>query len=333
MFCSSSSADGKRLARDRARAHGRSASTSWDVGALATALSEARNTPVHARYEKTERRRDEARRRERPSRDSLAEIIRGLRSALFPAHFGVSDFTEPSLDAFVRNALDASLHALIEQVRRDLAYNAARASTAHVERAHDVVATLAEKLPALRVALEHDIGAAYEGDPAARSRAEILFCYPGITAITHHRIAYELHLLGVPLLARMISEIAHSSTGIDIHPGARVGRSFFIDHGTGVVIGETAIIGDRVRIYQGVTLGARNFPRDVEGSVVKGTARHPIIEDDVVIYAGATILGRVTVGRGSTIGGNVWLTDSVAPQSHIRQAHSRRNMFGDGGGI
>jgi serine O-acetyltransferase len=131
----------------------------------------------------------------------------------------------------------------------------------------------------------------------------------------------------------MLSEIAHSTTGIDIHPGAQIGDSFFIDHGTGVVIGETAIIGERVRIYQGVTLGARNFPRDVEGSVVKGRARHPIIEDDVVVYAGATILGRVTVGRGSTIGGNVWLTHDVPAQSHIRQVQARRNTFGDGGGI
>jgi serine O-acetyltransferase len=320
--------------RERARSEGRGPnSASWDVDALTTALSEARNASSQAGYERNARRRDEARRRERPARDALVEIIRGLRSALFPAHFGVSDFSEPSLDAFVRGALDTSLHELVEQVRRDLAYNAARASTAHLARAREIVATLAEKLPALRITLEHDIRAAYDGDPAALSRAEILLCYPGITAITHHRIAHELHVLGVPLLARILAQIAHSTTGIDIHPGANIGSSFFIDHGTGVVIGETAIIGERVRIYQGVTLGARNFPRDVEGSVVKGRPRHPIIEDDVVIYAGATILGRVTIGRGSTIGGNVWLTHSVPPQSHIRQAQPRRNMFSDGGGI
>jgi serine O-acetyltransferase len=146
-------------------------------------------------------------------------------------------------------------------------------------------------------------------------------------AITHHRLAHELHLLGVPLIARMIAEIAHSATGVDIHPGARIGPSFFIDHGTGVVIGETAIIGRHVRLYHGVTLGAKRFPVDDSGSLVKGIARHPVVEDDVVIYAGATILGRVTIGRGSTIGGNVWLTRSVPPGSNITQAQVRSEMF------
>jgi len=308
------------LARESARkATHKLTGASWDIDALVSGLSAARNASLDAGYDRRQRKRDEARRRERPSRDALVEIMRGLRAALFPAHFGVSDFSEQSLNELVRAALNASLRELVEQTRRDLAYHAVRASAAHATRARDIVAALAEKLPELRVALEHDIRAAYDGDPAARSRAEILFCYPGITAITHHRIAHELHKLGVPLIARIISEIAHGTTGIDIHPGARIGSSFFIDHGTGVVIGETAIIGDRVRLYQGVTLGARNFPRKAGGSVVKGRARHPIIEDDVVIYAGATILGLVTIGQGSTIGGNVWLTESVPPKSHIRQ--------------
>jgi serine O-acetyltransferase len=162
----------------------------------------------------------------------------------------------------------------------------------------------------------------------------VLFCYPGVTAITHHRLAHELFRLGVPLLARMVSETAHSTTGIDIHPGARIGHSFFIDHGTGVVIGETAVIGRHVRLYQGVTLGARSFPLDADGVPIKGAPRHPIIEDDVVIYAGATILGRITVGRGAVIGGNVWLTRSVPAGSQITQAKTvLREAFDGGAGI
>lgn len=159
------------------------------------------------------------------------------------------------------------------------------------------------------------------------------FCYPGITGMTHHRIAHELYLLGVPLLARIIAEIAHSLTGIDIHPGAEIDANFFIDHGTGVVIGETARIGKRVRVYQAVTLGAKRFPIGENGALVKGVQRHPIVEDDVVIYAGATILGRVTIGRGSTIGGNVWLTRDVPPGSNVTQALARGEAFDEGGGI
>ncbi len=161
----------------------------------------------------------------------------------------------------------------------------------------------------------------------------MLFCYPGVTAITYPRIAHALYRLDSPLLARIISEIGHSLTGIDIHPGASIGNSFFIDHGTGVVIGATTVIGDRVRLYQAVTLGAKSFPRDESGSLIKGQARHPIIEDDVVIYSGATILGRVTIGRGATIGGNVWLTRSVPPGGFVSQAQLRQEMFDDGSGI
>ncbi|MEI7891750.1 MAG: serine O-acetyltransferase EpsC [Myxococcales bacterium] len=185
----------------------------------------------------------------------------------------------------------------------------------------------------MRTALGTDALAGYDGDPAATSPDEAIFCYPGMTAILHHRIAHELFTLGVPLIPRIISESAHGATGIDIHPGATIGRSFFIDHGTGVVIGETAVIGDRVRLYQGVTLGAKRFPTDAQGRPIKGLPRHPIIEDDVVIYAGATVLGRITIGRGSSIGGNVWLTQSVAPGSRISQAEVRRELFEEGLGI
>ena len=160
-----------------------------------------------------------------------------------------------------------------------------------------------------------------------------MVCYPGITAVIHHRLAHPLYNLGAPLVARIISEIAHSATGIDIHPGASIGDSFFIDHGTGVVIGETAVIGRRVRLYQAVTLGAKRFEKTETGMLVKGNARHPIVEDDVVVYAGATILGRITIGRGSTIGGNVWLTHSVPPGSHISQAQTRSETFEAGAGI
>jgi len=185
--------------------------------------------------------------------------------------------------------------------------------------------SLAEQLPAIRGALFSDLQAAWQGDPAATGMSEILLCYPGVTAIIHHRIAHTLLQLGTPLLARLIADIAHARTGIDIHPGAQIGRGFFIDHGTGVVIGETCVIGENVRLYQAVTLGAKRFPADENGHLVKGLARHPIVEDDVVIYAGATVLGRITIGRGSTIGGNVWLTQSVPPGSNVSQALSRQS--------
>ncbi|MBI0415839.1 MAG: serine acetyltransferase, partial [Nitrosospira sp.] len=159
---------------------------------------------------------------------------------------------------------------------------------------------------------------------AAHSVDEVLICYPGITAIMYYRIAHELYCLNAPLIARIISEIAHSTTGIEIHPGAKIGSSFFIDHGTGVVIGETSIIGKNVRLYQAVTLGAKRFPADENGALVKNIARHPIVEDDVVIYANATILGRITIGQGSTIGGNVWLTHSVPPNSSISQTRAHK---------
>jgi serine O-acetyltransferase len=191
------------------------------------------------------------------------------------------------------------------------------------------VRTFGGSLPAIRALLDTDVLAAYRGDPAARSVDEVLLCYPGVLAMIHHRIAHQLYVLGVPLLARLVAESAHAQTGIDIHPGARIGPGFFIDHGTGVVIGETAEIGRNVRVYQAVTLGAKRFATDEDGQLQKGGARHPIVEDEVVIYAGATILGRVTIGQGSAIGGNVWLTRSVPPGSRITQAQSREDARED----
>ena len=192
---------------------------------------------------------------------------------------------------------------------------------------------LLAELPMLREHVFEDARAAWRGDPSCRHPIEALYAFPGIFAITRHRIANILYQRDVPLLPRLISENAHHRTGIDIHPGATIGSEFFIDHGTGVVIGETAIVGNRVTLYQGVTLGAKSFPVDAQGRLVKGLARHPIVEDDVTIYAAATVLGRVTVGRGSVIGGNVWLTHSVPPNSRVSQAEPLQTGFEHGAGI
>jgi len=255
-----------------------------------------------------------------PSRHTIARIIDSLSSALYPLRLGPPELTPDNEDAFVKASLESALPLLTAQVRMELSYS--EAQLADDERdvtARQIIDALASRLANVRRVLDTDLEAAYAGDPAARSVDEVLLCYPCVTAVIHHRIAHELYHLGAPLVARIIAEIAHSRTGIDIHPGASIGESFFIDHGTGVVIGQTAIIGSRVRIYQAVTLGARSFPTDERGNLIKDEPRHPIIEDDVTIYSGATILGRITIGKGSTIGGNVWLTRSVPPGSQVRQ--------------
>ncbi|HTR10038.1 MAG TPA: serine O-acetyltransferase EpsC [Paraburkholderia sp.] len=270
--------------------------------------------------------------RELPSRDAVVGIVAGLRAALFPTHYGAPDLTDESIDYYVGQTLDSTLRLLAEQIRRALRFLPENAQASDDElrvRAFEVAREFGRQLPGIRALLVSDIQAAFTGDPAAQHITEILLCYPGVWAMTHHRLAHALYRLGVPLLARFINEIAHSATGIDIHPGAQIGSSFFIDHGTGVVIGETAIIGERVRLYQAVTLGAKSFAADLDGTLVKGNARHPIVEDDVVIYAGATILGRVTIGHGSVIGGNVWLTHSVPPGSSVRQGKIREIERGD----
>jgi serine O-acetyltransferase len=257
-----------------------------------------------------------------PSREALQTMMHELRAALFPGHYAPTDVTVETAHYHVGALLDSALGTLEEQVRRALALSASGGAVSP-ERAPATVRAFAGRLPAVRALLGTDVRAAYEGDPAAKSADEAILCYPGFTAVLYQRIAHELHVLGVPLIPRIITEEAHAATGIDIHPGARIGGSFFIDHGTGVVIGETAVIGERVRIFQGVTLGAKSFPLDGDGNPVKGVDRHPIVEDDVVIYAGATILGRVTIGKGSSIGGNVWLTRSVPPGSKITQGKSQ----------
>jgi serine O-acetyltransferase len=270
--------------------------------------------------------------RELPSREALVAILDGLRGALFPMRLGPPDLHQESEDYFVGHTLDTVLHALLAQVGLELRYHARFAGDAAQsfdERALGIVREFGAALPGIRELLDSDVLAAYKGDPAARSVDEVLVCYPGLHAVIHHRLAHRLHELGVPLIARIVAELAHGATGIDIHPGARIGSRFFIDHGTGVVIGETAVIGNNVRIYQAVTLGAKRFETDAEGALHKGGARHPIVEDDVVIYAGATVLGRVTIGRGASIGGNVWLTRSVPPGSRIAQANARDDRIDD----
>jgi len=275
-------------------------------------------------------------RRTLPSREALAGVVADLRSALFPWHFGAADLSEEGLPYYVGRTLDAALRTLERQVYLGLCFESApdpAARRACAERAAVLTEKFAARLPDLRALLGEDALAAFESDPAARSPDEAVFCYPGVTAILHHRLAHELARLDVPLIPRIVSELAHSITGIDIHPGARIGASFFIDHGTGVVIGETSIIGDRVRLYQGVTLGAKSFPKDEQGRCLKGAPRHPIVEDDVTIYAGATVLGPITIGRGATIGGNVWLTESVGSFARVTQARVGQQSFSSGAGI
>jgi serine O-acetyltransferase len=300
----------------------------WGIDALVAQLRDLRLQSLETRS-----RRDKP--PKLPSRKELQLILDGLGAVLFPNRLGLPDLNDEGIDYFVGHTLETLLRELYTQIRRELQFisGSQGIDNAVHEQAIIIARQFASQLPTVRTLLDTDIQAAFEGDPAARSPDEVLVCYPGITAIIHHRLAHLLYQLGAPLVARMISEIAHSATGIDIHPGAQIGESFFIDHGTGVVIGETAVIGRHVRVYQAVTLGAKRFQKDDNGMLVKGNARHPIVEDDVVIYAGATILGRITIGRGSTIGGNVWLTHSVPPDSNITQAYARSELFHGGAGI
>ncbi|NMM28566.1 MAG: serine acetyltransferase [Glaciimonas sp.] len=297
------------------------AQSHWNIDAVIEGLRNSR--------EVTHKIRHQGNIRELPSRGALINILNGLSAVLFPTHYGHSNLSDETIDYFVGNTLNTTLNLLIEQVRRGLLFATDQDDKSDTDLHQEAIRITREfiaELPLIRGLLVSDLQAAFHGDPAATSVAEVLLCYPGTIAIIYYRLAHALYLLGTPFLARMISDIAHSLTGIDIHPGAEIGGSFFIDHGTGVVIGETAIIGQHVRLYQAVTLGAKRFPTDENGVLIKGNARHPIVEDDVVIYAGATVLGRVTIGRGSTIGGNVWLTQSVLSGSNISQAQMRNNQ-------
>ncbi|MGC4252992.1 MAG: serine acetyltransferase [Sphingobium sp.] len=294
----------------------------WDIDGLVRDLAAAR-----ARWRQEQRHHSEYGGVGFPSRGDISKIMMSLCGALFPLRLGPSFVRIDNEDAFVAETLQTSLSRLYGQIRLEQHYAFPNGSAEQLDaEAARIIGAFAAGLPELRVLLDTDVEAAFTGDPAARSVDEVLICYPSILAIIHHRLAHELHGLGAPLVARIISEVAHSKTGIDIHPGARIGHHFFIDHGTGVVVGETAIIGNHVRLYQGVTLGARSFPADEAGWLEKARPRHPVIEDHVVIYAGATILGRVIVGSGSVIGGNVWLTQSVPAGSNVRQAKAENEI-------
>ena len=264
-------------------------------------------------------------RREFPSRIALAALVEELRALLFPGYFGAAELKSETLRFHLGASMDRVTHGLADQIQRGL-MAADAACTDCRERAQALARAFLVRLPEVRRLLATDIQAGFEGDPAATSPEEVLFSYPGFLALTNQRLAHELLKLGVPLLPRMITEHAHAITGIDIHPGAQIGERFFIDHGTGVVIGETCVIGRNVRLYQGVTLGAKSFPLDAEGHPIKGVPRHPVVEDDVIIYSNATILGRITLGKGSAIGGNVWLTHSVPPGSVITQSKEKDGM-------
>ncbi|CAN5291100.1 serine O-acetyltransferase [soil metagenome] len=255
-----------------------------------------------------------------PASERLTRAVEHLSSALYPRRLGDYAGADRGEDGFVADQIGLGLGILRGEIAKELAYWADEATTPFEPEQAELIARLfAATLGDIRRLIDTDVEAAFLGDPAARSIDEILICYPGAIAVRHHRIAHELHALGAPIVARIISEIANSRTGIDIHPGATIGPSFFIDHGTGVVIGETAIIGARAKLYQHVTLGARSPLGLAHIGPRERYARHPILEDDVTIYAGATILGRVTIGRGATIGGNVWLLDDVPPDSVVTQ--------------
>ena len=255
-----------------------------------------------------------------PSREAIVDLITKAMHILYPGYFLRTRVDDINLGYYFGQEVTAFFEALAEQITLSIRHECLRYDqpcTHCSDRGHETAIAFLEEMPKLRKVLAKDVVAAHEGDPAAKGYDEIIFSYPGVFAVTVYRIAHRLYHLDVPLIPRIMTEYAHSRTGIDIHPAAHIGERFFIDHGTGVVIGETSVIGDRVRIYQGVTLGALSLPRDAMESL-RTVKRHPTIEDDVVIYSGATILGGDTViGARSVIGGNVWITESVPPGTKV----------------
>jgi len=256
-----------------------------------------------------------------PSREAVEEIIIDIINVVFPGYYEKQEISRDEIKLYIWEKIVSIYHKLSYEVSKSIkSLSDLQSETEETIASSAVRKTLSflSKIPCIREQLNGDVQAAYEGDPAAKNFDEIIVSYPGLFAITIYRISHELFHLGIPLIPRIMTEFAHRSTGIDIHPGAHIGENFFIDHGTGVVIGETTIIGNNVRIYQGVTLGALSFKKDTGGKIVKGGKRHPTIEDNVIIYSGATILGGETVvGKNSVIGGNVWLLDSVPPNTTI----------------
>ncbi len=256
-----------------------------------------------------------------PSGKVLEEIIDLSRSIIFPGYFGRSNINKHTIRYHLGMAVEKLSKLLEDQILAGLCFSCPKSgkgeNTACKLKAKEMAFRLIERLPEIRRVLATDVEAAFNGDPAAENFGEIISCYPVIKALTNYRIAHELHLIGVPLIPRIISEMAHSETGIDIHPAASIGNHFTIDHGTGVVIGATCIIGNNVKLYQGVTLGAKSFPCDENGNPIKGIPRHPILEDGVIVYSNATILGRITIGRGSVVGANIWVTEDLEPNSKV----------------
>lgn len=275
-----------------------------------------------------------------PSAQVLMEVVNLCRAILFPGYFGNASVTRQNLSYHIGLNVEKLHHLLSAQVLAGLYFQ--KQVAAHIkgdcdelpknrheqqmmkDQAEKISADFIENLPLLRDLLATDVLACYNGDPAAESKDEIIYCYPAIKAISNYRIAHSLLSLGVPLIPRMITEMAHSETGIDIHPGATIGTHFAIDHGTGVVIGATAVIGNNVKLYQGVTLGAKSFPLDEEGHPIKGIPRHPILQDNVIVYSNATILGRITIGENATVGGNIWVTEDVAPNARVVQSKAKK---------
>jgi serine O-acetyltransferase len=274
-----------------------------------------------------------------PSTKKIGVIVGKIREIIFPGYFGNTTLDPVAIRYYMGVYIDEIFDLLSDQILAGLCFGCSQNKSvvrdvqANAALAKKLASEFIEYIPQLRCSSSNDVEAAYIGDPAAHGRGEVIFCYPAIRAISSYRIAHKLFGLGVPLIPRIISEMAHSETGIDINPEAQIGEYFTIDHGTGTVIGATCIIGNNVKLYQGVTLGAKSFALDKDGNPIKGVPRHPIIEDDVIIYAQATILGRVTIGRGSVIGGNVWVTNDVPPNSKIVQFKVRSSSFRDGGGI
>jgi serine O-acetyltransferase len=263
--------------------------------------------------------------RDLPSKKVVIDVLKDLFTILFPGYLGDSEITKANVKFRLGTTLTSVYTRLTGEVEKSLKYICRKITECPQDvcqkRANVVVKELLEKLPEIRLMLSEDIKAAYSGDPAAVSTEEVILSYPCVLAIATYRIAHELYLRGVPLIPRIMTEYMHSQTGIDIHPGAKIGKSFFIDHGTGVVIGETAEIGDNVKLYQGVTLGALSFPKDEKGNIIKGRKRHPTIGNNVVIYSGATLLGPdAIIGDNVVVGGNVWITTPVASGTKITLA-------------
>lgn len=269
-----------------------------------------------------------------PSIEQLERIVNLTREVLFPGFFADAPMRRHSIPHYMGVYVNELFHLLHKEIYAGLCFDDNQINLAEAkEKSQKIATAFIAMLPVIRSTLMTDVVATYNGDPASKSYGEVIFCYPAIRAISNYRIAHALLNLGVPLIPRIIAEMAHSETGIDIHPRAQIGKSFTIDHGTGVVIGSTCIIGDNVKLYQGVTLGAKSFPLNTDGNPIKGIPRHPIVEDNVIIYAQATILGRVTIGANSIIGGNVWVTNHVAPNSRILQKKAKELSFIDGAGI